>query len=347
MDAEKAMTDAVERPAYGLMSGFLKSIQQRFIAWEKQAVVRKPRPKRPYSSRYYAEQQRIRWGEDDVSTGRGDDEPDRSGFADEILLKKRLLPPLRFADPRSLALTVLPVVLGLGAVLVFVLVNFSGTEQPQPATPPRTPPADPLASYSDSVKTELLAARTQVPAKLKLIFSGKPEELCQELTLLGMENSGWRRAPFSRNRWQCDSDLVPLTTASVDYGPSTLFFLLRGPDQATVDYLRLKLNVEDPKQMEIGQEAVRLVIGALSDRYSWDVPERFLNAITGFQALEMTDRGVRLSVAPEDPDLTGDPTASQRLNIVLDFGKPDLIRSPEKFERLPVKRKPVRLPAVE
>jgi hypothetical protein len=42
-----------------------------------------------------------------------------------------------------------------------------------------------------------------------------------------------------------------------------------------------------------------------------------------------------MSVAPEDPKLTGDPLANQRLNIILDFGEPDLIRPADRFEKAP------------
>ena len=92
---------------------------------------------------------------------------------------------------------------------------------------------------------------------------------------------------------------------------------------------------EDPAQLDIGQNAARLVIGALSDRYSWAVPEKFLKAIAAFKPLEMEDRGVRLSVAPEDPNLTGDASAVQRMNIMINFGEPDFIRPADEFRQAP------------
>lgn len=77
------------------------------------------------------------------------------------------------------------------------------------------------------------------------------------------------------------------------------------PIGKSIDYLRLKLVVEDPRQMQIGLDAVWLVIDALSLRYGWTVPEVFREAVSGFRQLETTHRGVRLSVSPEDPNLTG------------------------------------------
>lgn len=194
---------------------------------------------------------------------------------------------------------------------------------------------DPLVQLDEGAKTALLSQSPELDAKLKRGFLGKPDQLCAELHALGLENRGWNKAPFQRGRWQCASDLVPLTTPSVDFGSTTLFFLLRGPSEEKIDYLRLKLAVEDARQKEIGQEAVWLVIDALAARYGWTVPDSFRQAIADFRHLETTYRGVQLSVAPEDPNLTGDPLANQRLNIILNFGEPDLIRPADRFEVAP------------
>jgi|GEM_PF-3402484 len=194
---------------------------------------------------------------------------------------------------------------------------------------------DPLSPLEEHARSELLKPAPELGAELKRSFLGKPEALCAELRSLGLENPGWKKAPFQTGRWQCASDLVPLTTPSVDFGSTTLFFLLRGPSEDKIDYLRLKLVVEDPKQKQIGLDAVWLVIDALAGRYGWTVPDSFRAAISDFRFLETIHRGVRLSVAPEDPKLTDDPLANQRLNIVLDFSEPDLIRPADRFEKAP------------
>ncbi len=273
--------------------------------------------------------QGLRWGdEENLPAGKG------SQWHVYPVSQLRSLVKMR-AGLRSAGRTLLflaPVFIALLAVLAYFVAQSKQTEQADPS-PVELP--DPLGNLPQTVRSELTAPETKLPAVLKLTFTGNPVDLCSELAAVGMENSGWKRAPFTRSRWQCASDLVRLTTPSVDYGPATLFFVLRGPDAAHIDHLRLKLNVEDPAQLEIGQEAARLVIGELSKRYAWAVPEKFLQAIANFEALEMMDRGVRLSVAPEDPNLTGDPTARQRLNIVLDFGEPDLIRPADHFEKKP------------
>lgn len=195
--------------------------------------------------------------------------------------------------------------------------------------------ADPLAPLSEPTRVELLDPAPELGAELKRVFLGKPDDLCAELGALGLENRGWRRAPFRATRWQCASDLVPLTTPSVDFGGTTLFFLLRGPSADKVDYLRLKLVVEDPRQKALGLDAVWLVIDALARRYGWTVPENFRAAVDGFAKLETLHHGVQLSVAPEDPALTGDPLASGRLNIIMNFGEPDLIRPADRFRKAP------------
>lgn len=194
---------------------------------------------------------------------------------------------------------------------------------------------DPLQPFDPDMRSVLLNRSPELAAELKRSFLGKPDALCAELKALGLENPGWKKAPFQRERWQCASDLVPLTTPSVDFGSTTLFFLLRGPSEEQIDYLRLKLVVEDPKQKQIGLDAVWLVIDALSSRYGWTVPSSFRQAIANFGQIETTHRGVQLSVAPEDPNLTGDPLADQRLNIIMNFGEPDLIRPADRFEQAP------------
>ncbi|WP_346908767.1 DUF6030 family protein [uncultured Roseibium sp.] len=312
--------------------GILKFLQDRLSVRSRSHEVPDRTARRAYSPHYRAERQRLRWG--DGAQAATQSKNDRTPGSRPDGTSRPSQP--RLPDLRKAIFYGLPLLICLAVIAVLFVTGHK--EPPPPPVEKKASLPDPLAGYPEKVKQELLAPEARVPATLKLTFTGDPADLCRELAALGLENSGWRRAPFARDRWQCNSELVALTTPSVDYGSATLFLLMRGPDEETVDYLRLKLNVEDPKQMEIGQEAVRLVIGALSDRYAWAVPDKVLDAIAHFKPLEMTDRGVRLSVAPEDPDLTGDPAARQRLNIIIDFGKPDLIRSAKEFERQPQPR---------
>ena len=144
---------------------------------------------------------------------------------------------------------------------------------------------DPMRALPEDTKTALLSPAPELAAQLKRSFLGKPDAICSELNELGLGNSGWNKAPFKRDRWQCASDLVPLTTPSVDFGSTTLFFLLRGPSEDKIDYLRLKLVVEDLRQKSIGLDAVWLVIDSLSGRYGWTVPDAFRQAIADFSSL--------------------------------------------------------------
>ncbi len=237
-----------------------------------------------------------------------------------------------FVTPYYIWGTLAVVMAGIASGALYWHVRVTEADEPVPDSVAYT---DPLLPLEKSARTALLNPAPELSAELKRSFMGKPDALCKELQSLGLENGGWRRAPFQRGRWQCASDLVPLTTPSVDYGGSTLFFLLRGPSQDKVDYLRLKLVVEDPRQKQIGLDGVWLVIDVLAGRYGWTVPDAFRDAIADFDELETMQSGVRLSVAPEDPDLTGDPMADQRLNIIMNFGEPDLIRPADQFEKAP------------
>eukprot|EP00903_Cladosiphon_okamuranus_P001472 g1470.t1 len=141
----------------------------------------------------------------------------------------------------------------IGGVVLHVLQT---QEQEAVSAGPELP--DPLLPLQEKARAALLRPAPELAAELKRSFLGKPDALCAELQELGLTNRGWRKAPFHKDRWQCASDLVPLTTPSVDYGSTTLFLLLRGPSEDRIDYLRLKLVVEDPGQKEIGLEAVWL-----------------------------------------------------------------------------------------
>jgi len=237
------------------------------------------------------------------------------------------------ADWRGRLLVSLPLVLLVLALAGIGLSRMLPAANPETRVAPRGP--DPLSRYPADLRSALTGPQPVLPARLTLTFTGHPEDLCAQLNDLGMTNSGWQGAFLMPGLFQCASELIDVTTPSVDYGSSTLFFLLRGPQENRIDYLRLKLVVDDPAQKTIGVDAVKLVIGALSDRYSWAVPDVFWQAIEEFAPLELMDRGVRLSVAPEDPELTGDPKADQRLNIILDFSEPELIRPANTFLKAP------------
>ncbi|MEM9630036.1 MAG: DUF6030 family protein [Pseudomonadota bacterium] len=265
-----------------------------------------------------------RWAEHDTDEGLGGTQPGHEQTRQQDTQRRSVTPYYVWGT-----LALLAVAFSFGTIYWHQKQKVLESTENAPAY------GDPLLQLDEGAKTALLNQSPELDAKLKRGFLGKPDQLCAELHALGLENQGWNKAPFQRGRWQCASDLVPLTTPSVDFGSTTLFFLLRGPSEEKIDYLRLKLAVEDARQKEIGQEAVWLVIDALAARYGWTVPDGFREAIADFKQLETTYRGVQLSVAPEDPNLTGDPLANQRLNIILNFGEPDLIRPADRFEVAP------------
>jgi len=239
-------------------------------------------------------------------------------------------------SPQRLALIGLPVlmVLAAGLAVVSMVEELQFWRSTEPEIKEVSAP-DPLSQFTQEVRQRLTGVTAEVPARMKVIFAGKPTDLCGELSALGLPNSGWQAAPFHRDRWQCASDLVSFGEATIDFDPATVFFLLRGASEDRVDYLRLKLNGKNPTGAADAQEMVQDVLLALSRRYSWDVPESFLTAISEYAPFYMMERGVHLTVAPENPELSGDPLADRLLNIVVDFGEPDLIRPSVGFEQDP------------
>jgi len=289
-------------------------------------------PVGPFAARTSKRATGPRWAEQETDLFSKPDDVYREGTAPDLQAardgngRKPFVTPYYFWG----ALALVTAGFAIGGLVFHVL-----QDQEQEAVAAGTGLPDPLLPLEETARQALLRPTPELAAELKRSFLGKPDDFCAELQALGLKNRGWRRAPFRKGSWQCDTELVPLTTPSVDFGATTLFLLLRGPSEDSVDYLRLKLVVEDPRQKQIGLDAVWLVIDALAGRYGWTVPDNFRSAVASFEDLETIHRGVRLSVAPEDPNLTGDPLASQRLNIIMDFGEPDLIRPADRFEQAP------------
>ncbi|NBN78424.1 hypothetical protein GWI72_09110 [Microvirga tunisiensis] len=237
-------------------------------------------------------------------------------------------------DLRKVVLASVPVAILAGAAgLAGGLATdwqFARVPPSAPAAAPAAVLPDPLAPLPGDLQARLTAPVPELPAALKLTFAGSPGDLCAELAMLGLPNSGWTVAPFRPDRWQCSSDLVSVGAPDVDREPTTLFFLLRGTAER-VDYLRLKLNAANPRTAAEGRSMARKVLDALSRRYAWEFPPAVLRAISDMRGLELTERGVRFEVATEDPGLTGDPLARDRLNVIIEFSPPDHIR-PTRFE---------------
>ncbi|ADZ71304.1 hypothetical protein SL003B_2880 [Polymorphum gilvum SL003B-26A1] len=277
----------------------------------------------PVSAARRAQTRRRIWGDEAVA------EPALQGINDSAVKPARHRRDVRAALLIGLPLAFLMVVAGL---LAGSMTDWRFGLASPPADAPPPPPPDPLAALPEQLKARLTAPAPEVPAILKLSFSGSPHDLCVELAILGLPNKGWHPDPYHVGHWQCSSELVEIGPSTVDGGPTTMFFLLRGRDEATADHLRLKLNGANIDTFGTGRKMMVDVLQALSRRYAWAIPGRFLDAIATPQRLEMTDRGVRLSVAPEDPNLTGDPSANRRINVIVDFGEPDLIRPARGFE---------------
>lgn len=233
---------------------------------------------------------------------------------------------------RRLVLAGLPLVILSGVAVLAAGVATDWRFRPaEPLPPPPVAlPADPLAPLPGDVQARLIAPEPELPAALKLSFSGSPADLCAELAGLGLPNTGWSAAPFQTDRWQCSSDLVAVGTPDVDSEPTTLFFLMRGTSDR-VDYLRLKLNAANPRTDAEGRSMARKVLDALSKRYAWEFPQPVLRAISDMRPVDISERGVRFRVSPEDPNLTGDAAARYRLNVIIEFSPPDHIR-PARFE---------------
>ncbi|WP_439529672.1 DUF6030 family protein [Pannonibacter sp.] len=281
---------------------------------EAQKIRRRYRPLDRFRASMRADKRKLIWG--DAAPPEPEPAPRRKHSWDVRRLVLLGVPPL--------------ILLGTAVVALGVYTDWRFAFAPAQLHAPLALPDDPLAPLPGDVQALLVAPEPELPAALKLSFVGLPTELCIELALLGLPNTGWSAAPFQSDRWQCSSELVPVGAEDGNSEPTTLFFLMRGTVDR-VDYLRLKLNAANPATASEGRALARQVLDSLSRRYAWEFPAPVLRAISNMRSIDVTERGVRFRVSPEDPNLTGDPAARDRLNVIIEFSPPDHIR-PARFE---------------
>ncbi|WP_106752006.1 DUF6030 family protein [Pannonibacter carbonis] len=281
---------------------------------EAQKIRRRYRPLDRFRASMRADKRKLIWG--DAAPPEPDPAPRRKRRWDVRRLVLLGLPPL--------------ILLGTAVVALGVYTDWRFAFATAQLHTPLALPDDPLAPLPGNVQALLVAPEPELPAALKLSFIGLPTELCIELALLGLPNTGWSAAPFQTDRWQCSSELVPVGAQDGSSEPTTLFFLMRGTVDR-VDFLRLKLNAANPRTASEGLALARKVLDSLSRRYAWEFPTPVLRAISNMRSIDVTERGVRFRVSPEDPNLTGDLSARDRLNVIIEFSPPDHIR-PARFE---------------
>ncbi|MBO0345096.1 hypothetical protein J0X15_07690 [Roseibium sp. CAU 1637] len=221
---------------------------------------------------------------------------------------------------RRVLLSVGLVVFLAGAVAALYVSGMVAHEEnaAEVVTAPAAPP-DPLAHISQTARARLLDRDLELPIHFIQSMLADPEAICALLDDVGLETNDWQKAPFYDTLWQCASETVSLSTASVDFGKATLFVLVRGRRQGEVRSIRLKLNVPDPNLWPFGLENLQVVLGRLESQYSLVPPDGFAEAVVGFQRYEAEQRGVKFAILPEDPELAGDDQASRRLNLLFQF----------------------------
>lgn len=178
---------------------------------------------------------------------------------------------------------------------------------------------------------ELLDPAPIRPDRFRIVFAGRPGDMCAEIGRLGIAMSDWSADPLKPGRWQCSSDLVPVGPADERGRRSSIFVSLRGDREDRIDFLRIKLNCDNPAAFSGTGAAAMRVLDAIAARYGWEWPPALRRSIDEGRTTEIEQRGMRLAVYREDPRLTNDSDRVLRLNVVLDFPDHALKRASDGF----------------
>ncbi|MBA5776906.1 hypothetical protein H2509_07155 [Stappia sp. F7233] len=170
------------------------------------------------------------------------------------------------------------------------------------------------------------------PDRFHIVFAGHPADLCAEIAQSGVPMSDWSADPLRQGSWQCSSELVPLGSADGRGRQSSLFVSLRGTVEEQLDFLRIKLNGDNPQTVPLAKVTLGHILRSTAVRYGWDWPDELYRAIDQGRAIELMQRGVRLSVHRENPGLTNEADPVLRLNVVMDFPESRLRNTGRGFE---------------
>ncbi|MXN65627.1 hypothetical protein GR183_12000 [Stappia sp. GBMRC 2046] len=179
--------------------------------------------------------------------------------------------------------------------------------------------ADPLGGLPEDTRSRLTDPVPDRPDLFKLVYGGHPRDLCSAFNRVGVPMSAWTPDPLKEGGWQCSSDLIAVGEENGEAKQSTIFVNLRGGAEDRLDFLRIKMNGDNPDTLGEIKAATRDVLDQVAGRYGWEWPQSLYDAISRAGSAEMSIRGAEIKVRRERSDLVNDGTDVVRLNVVIDF----------------------------
>ena len=181
------------------------------------------------------------------------------------------------------------------------------------------PAADPLGGLPEDARIRLTDPVPDKPDLFKLVYGGHPRDICSAFNRVGVPMSAWSPDPLKDGGWQCSSELVAVGEESDEGKQSTIFVSLRGKSEGRLDFVRIKLNGDNPETLGKVKIATREVLDQVAGRYGWEWPPALYDAVSSARSAEISVRGAEIKIRRERSDLVNDGENIVRLNVIVDF----------------------------
>ncbi len=153
----------------------------------------------------------------------------------------------------------------------------------------------------------------EAPAAIRpvAIYPVQPEVFCSQMAAFGVAEARLQPNLARSGSWEC----VPVL---ISFGPeqaeerSSVYTSIRGRDGAPYPFLRIKLNALDPATENQAKALVLRVLRSATRSFGVELPGSMIQALEELEAVELTERRIRLSISGERDD-------PRRYNIFLQF----------------------------
>lgn len=120
------------------------------------------------------------------------------------------------------------------------------------------------------------------PARANDAFSS-PSALCSALSSEGLATDGWKASKASPGEWMCMTILVPFGSPGGSGMPNNIAYYVNGTSRDRASDLRIKLNVNNPKERAQAHWRLEVATATLFNAISQPVPAELRAALTSLK----------------------------------------------------------------
>lgn len=106
-----------------------------------------------------------------------------------------------------------------------------------------------------------------------------PKSLCNALVQVGLPTPGWKPSTAGSGEWSCTSRLEPFGTSVGGAMPGNIAFYVRSKAFDRADEIRIKINVNNPADIELGFAKLRDATVALFKALAAPAPDALTSAL--------------------------------------------------------------------